>query len=106
MRWLLVALLAAAGCGSSQEPAPEPVVLPAEDVPIADEPAEPAPVAGGCTADTDCRKEDNYCGGCHCLALGPGETAPACDDPVQCFAQPCGVTAGEPACVDGRCVLQ
>lgn len=59
-----------------------------------------------CTTDAECRKEDSYCGGCECLALGPGEVAPACDDPVQCFAQPCAVAEGEPACVDGRCALR
>lgn len=103
MRWLPFAL-AIAACGSSQEPPPPEPVAPPAEVPVGEEPAPQS--AGACTTDSDCRKEDNYCGGCHCLALGPGETAPTCDDPVQCFAQPCGVTAGEPACVDGRCVLQ
>ena len=59
-----------------------------------------------CTRDEDCRTEDNYCGGCHCLVLGPGESAPVCDEPVQCVAQPCAVTEGEPTCAEGRCVLR
>ena len=37
---------------------------------------------GACRANSDCRKVDNYCGGCYCLALGPGETGPRCDNPV------------------------
>jgi hypothetical protein len=69
---------------------------------VPSEPIEPAPA---CTTDSDCRKEDNYCGGCHCLALASGETGPTCKDPVQCFAQPCAVTPGEPACVKGQCTL-
>jgi hypothetical protein len=64
------------------------------------------PMTAECQADTDCRKEENYCGGCHCLALARGETAPTCPSPVQCFAAPCSVTQGEPACVDGQCLLQ
>ena len=28
---------------------------------------------GACRANSDCRKVDNYGGGCYCLALGPGE---------------------------------
>jgi hypothetical protein len=36
---------------------------------------------GACRANSDCRKVDNYCGGCNCLALGPGETGPAATTP-------------------------
>jgi hypothetical protein len=61
---------------------------------------------GACRANSDCRKVDNYCGGCHCLALGPGETGPRCHNPVRCFAAPCSVTPGEPVCENGRCVLR
>jgi hypothetical protein len=59
-----------------------------------------------CASSSDCRKEDNYCGGCNCLALGPGETGPTCTTPVACFAEPCAVTPGSATCVNGKCVLQ
>jgi hypothetical protein len=61
---------------------------------------------GACRANSDCRKVDNYCGGCNCLALGPGETGPRCDDPVNCFVSPCAVTPGEAVCENGRCILR
>ncbi|MCZ7680626.1 MAG: hypothetical protein M5U28_18405 [Sandaracinaceae bacterium] len=64
------------------------------------------PIPAECTSDGDCRLEDNYCGGCHCLALAEGESGPTCTDPVQCFAAPCAVTSGSAACVDGQCVLR
>lgn len=59
--------------------------------------------AGSCATDADCRLVDDYCGGCNCYALGPGETVPQCHDvQVQCFAAPClNKTA---ACVNGACV--
>lgn len=58
----------------------------------------------GCSADSDCRAVADYCTGCDCRALGPGETLPACTGPgVQCFADPCmGKTA---ACVNGSCQI-
>ena len=59
---------------------------------------------GQCKSTADCRLVDDYCGGCNCLALGPGQSAPKCSDPVQCLRQPCGgMTA---ACVSGSCVAQ
>lgn len=64
------------------------------------------PVPSECQTDSDCHLEDNYCGGCNCLALAEGESGPRCSDPVQCFAAPCQVTSGVAACVDGQCVLQ
>lgn len=43
-----------------------------------------------CTTDGDCRLEADYCTGCDCPALAPGEKIPACPGPgVQCFADPC-----------------
>lgn len=61
---------------------------------------------GACRANSDCRKVDNYCGGCNCLALGPGEIGPRCRNPVNCFVSPCAVTPGEAVCENGRCVLR
>jgi len=59
---------------------------------------------GSCNSDADCRLVDDYCGGCNCLALAPGEKAPTCADPVACFVEPClNKTA---ACVSGSCVAQ
>lgn len=63
------------------------------------------PQSSECRTDSECRMEDNYCGGCHCLALDDGESAPTCSDPVQCFAAPCQVQDGQPRCVDGQCTL-
>jgi hypothetical protein len=57
-----------------------------------------------CTVDSDCRLEDNYCGGCNCLALATTERAPTCSDPVACFAAPCSVSNTVAACVNGQCV--
>ncbi|MBC7173148.1 MAG: hypothetical protein H5U40_11995 [Polyangiaceae bacterium] len=113
----LLGALSLAGCGDAEADRavevssaatgdePDPQAPSAPDVPGdaplgSSEPPEP----GACIADDDCREEDNYCGGCHCLALGPGETAPTCRDPVACFASPCSVTPGRLACVDRRCV--
>lgn len=90
----LLCALSLTGCGATEEAPAEPA-----SVSTGDE-REP----GACESDGDCREEDNYCGGCHCLTLGPGETAPTCQDPVACFASPCSVTPGRPACVDHRCV--
>ena len=59
-----------------------------------------------CSSDSDCRLEDNYCGGCNCLALATNESGPTCSEPVQCFAAPCQVTSDTAACVDGQCVRQ
>jgi hypothetical protein len=50
--------------------------------------------AGTCATDADCRLSDNYCGGCACDALGPGQSPATCSSPVMCLRQPCaGMTA-------------
>jgi hypothetical protein len=51
--------------------------------------AQCVPDTASCNTDADCRIVDNYCGGCACDALGPGQTATSCTNPVNCFAQPC-----------------
>lgn len=57
-----------------------------------------------CDVDSDCRLEADYCGGCHCAALGEGETLPACKgDEVACFVSPC--LHKTPQCVAGQCVV-
>lgn len=60
--------------------------------------------SAACAADSDCRAVADYCTGCDCRALGPGQTLPACTGPgVQCFADPCmGKTA---LCVNGSCQI-
>jgi hypothetical protein len=63
------------------------------------------PTNAECSSDEECRLEDNYCGGCNCLALDDSESGPTCRDPVQCFAAPCAVQTGVAACVDGQCVV-
>jgi hypothetical protein len=60
---------------------------------------------GSCDADADCRLVDDYCQGCNCVALGPGEGVPPCSEPpVQCLRQPCEGLAA--VCQDGRCVAR
>jgi hypothetical protein len=44
---------------------------------------------GTCASDSDCTIADDYCGGCACDALGPGQSAKTCSNPVNCFAEPC-----------------
>lgn len=56
-----------------------------------------------CKRDEDCRLVANYCGGCNCLALGPGQSEPkTCDEgEVACLVFPCfGLEA---VCEAGRC---
>lgn len=55
--------------------------------PIAE--CKPDVVTGACNTDADCKLSDNYCGGCACDALGPGQTPTTCSNPVNCFVQPC-----------------
>jgi hypothetical protein len=57
-----------------------------------------------CKSDAECTLKADYCGGCNCLALAPGESAPKCDgDEVACFVSPClGLSA---YCSDGECVV-
>jgi hypothetical protein len=63
-------------------------------------PASPPPA---CQTDADCSLVANYCGGCNCLAVGPGQSVPKChDDVVACLQWPCqGYTA---SCYKGMCV--
>jgi len=64
------------------------------------------PVAGGgaCTTDADCHLVANYCGGCNCDALAPGEKDTCTGEVVQCFADPCLTKTA--ACVSGQCVAE
>jgi hypothetical protein len=56
-----------------------------------------------CRTDGDCRATADYCTGCDCRALGPGENLPACPGPgVRCFADPCGNAVAR--CRNNRCV--
>jgi hypothetical protein len=56
-----------------------------------------------CTADKDCRLEADYCTGCDCRILGPGDSLPACPGPgVSCFIDPC--TNVSVHCRAGVCV--
>jgi hypothetical protein len=57
-----------------------------------------------CRQDSDCRLQADYCGGCNCLALAPGESAPKCSgDEVACFVWPCHDQSAH--CVAGSCEL-
>ena len=58
-----------------------------------------------CTTVADCQLVSDYCGGCNCLALSPGQKPPACPGQmVQCLIDPCQLKTA--ACVNGRCVAQ
>ncbi len=59
--------------------------------------------AGKCTKDSDCELSDNYCGGCACEALDPGEQPTTCSNPVNCFAQPCLNKVAR--CQSNKCVV-
>ena len=66
--------------------------------------ATPAESAARCKADADCRLEGDYCKGCDCRALGPGEKLPPCDGPgVRCIANPC--MNKKAVCKAGACVV-
>jgi hypothetical protein len=55
-----------------------------------------------CKSDADCKLIDNYCGGCHCLALQANEQPPQCPGrEVKCFVAPCMNKVA--ACSGGRC---
>lgn len=59
------------------------------------------PEVDECSSDADCRIAANYCGGCHCEALAPGEEAAPCKDPVACLLDPCHFLVA--VCDDGTC---
>jgi hypothetical protein len=60
------------------------------------------PTVGYCNSDGDCKLVDDYCGGCKCDAIGPGQSAPTCTNPVQCLKEPC---QGQVAhCLNHACV--
>ncbi len=62
----------------------------------------PAATEGACTSDSDCRAVDDYCQGCNCRALGPGQQLPICrSNRVNCFVAPCSTVTI--ACVNGAC---
>jgi hypothetical protein len=61
------------------------------------------PVPLECSKDSACRLQADYCDGCECVALGPGEKLPPCKgDVVACLVDPCrGMVA---RCDAGVCV--
>jgi hypothetical protein len=64
---------------------------------------KPLPTESQCTTDADCTLVADYCTGCDCRALGPGESLPKCAGPgVSCLVDPCGTKTA--ACVGGMCV--
>jgi hypothetical protein len=65
--------------------------------------ANPSPPQRSCQTDSDCSLAANYCGGCNCLAVGPGQSVPKCEgDVVACVQWPCHGYAAY--CYDGTCV--
>jgi hypothetical protein len=65
---------------------------------------DPDPVSE-CTTNADCRVVSDYCGGCNCRALAPGQKLPACSGAeVQCLIAPCDGKAA--VCQSGKCVAQ
>lgn len=67
--------------------------------------AAPAAPAKACAKDADCTLFSDYCGGCTCRGLGPGDGQPRCPGkPVQCLVDPCLRKVA--ACDGGRCVAR
>ena len=66
-------------------------------------PGEPGKRA--CQSDADCRMQADYCTGCDCEALGPGENVRGCaGSAVSCLVDPC---AGKSVlCVRGQCLAE
>jgi hypothetical protein len=63
------------------------------------------PQAPACHSVADCNLVSDYCEGCNCLVLPPGQKAPACaGQTVQCLIDPCSTKTA--ACVNGHCVAQ
>jgi len=63
------------------------------------------PTTAECQKDSDCTLQANYCTGCNCDALAPGESVPPCNGAgVQCLVDPCQTKTA--ACVNGACVAQ
>ncbi|KYF57263.1 hypothetical protein BE08_22270, partial [Sorangium cellulosum] len=63
-----------------------------------------APPSRACQTDDDCSVAADYCGGCNCIALAPGESAPVCHgDEVACVVWPC--LGLEARCEAGACVV-
>lgn len=63
------------------------------------------PAKQSCESNADCRMEADYCTGCDCVALGPGERVRACSGPgVNCLVDPCGRKSA--LCVRGKCVAE
>jgi hypothetical protein len=56
-----------------------------------------------CVNDDECKLVSDYCDGCNCLVLGPGESAPICKGTlVQCLLDPCSLKL--PKCLHGQCI--
>jgi hypothetical protein len=64
-----------------------------ETVPLADATPDASTdgrAASQCSGSPDCKVASDYCGGCTCVALGAGESLPACNTtPVTCIVDPC-----------------
>lgn len=59
--------------------------------------------SSACQTSADCQLQADYCTGCDCVALGPGEKLRACPGAgVSCLVDPCGSKSAQ--CVSGKCV--
>ena len=57
-----------------------------------------------CASDAECRLFSDYCDGCACRALAPGEAEPTCKGTtVQCLVDPC--QGKRAACAAGACTI-
>ncbi|HEX2569305.1 MAG TPA: protease complex subunit PrcB family protein [Polyangia bacterium] len=62
------------------------------------------PAQALCQSDTDCRMESDYCAGCDCRAMAPGQTLAACPGPgVNCLMNPC--QGRQAMCRAGQCQM-
>jgi hypothetical protein len=87
------------GCRADCPPGPPGPACPDSDCKIVCAP-------GHCAADSDCRLESNYCGGCNCEALTQDQKGTTChpDDIVNCFADPCLFKVAACDQATGRCI--
>jgi hypothetical protein len=66
---------------------------------------QPSAAEHACSSNADCSLKADYCTGCDCVALAPGESIKPCSGPgVRCLADPCMAKTAQ--CVNGTCEVR